>query len=70
MIGLIYGKLSWQGTQAYNSSAKSAHEAKMGEVLSNWRNIPQWNLFVVFVPIIAYTVINNDNYTNIASVVC
>lgn len=64
-IGLVYGKLSWQGTQAYNSSAKSAHEAKMGEVLSNWRNIPQWNLFVVFVPIIAYTVMHNEGFTQI-----
>ncbi|MEN8192888.1 MAG: sodium:solute symporter [Bacteroidota bacterium] len=63
LIGLIYGKLSWQGTQAYNSSARTAHEAKMGEVLSNWRNIPQWNLFVVFVPIIAYTVMHSDLFS-------
>jgi SSS family solute:Na+ symporter len=55
MIGVIYNKLSWQGTQAYNASAKSAHEAKMGDVLANWRGIPQWGLFLVFVPIIAYT---------------
>ena len=67
LIGLVYGKLSWQGTQAYNSSASTAHEAKMGEVLSNWRNIPQWNLFVVFVPIIAYTVMHNADYAAIAS---
>jgi hypothetical protein len=25
MAGVIYGKMSWQGTQGYNSSAKSAH---------------------------------------------
>jgi len=55
MIGVIYGKLSWQGTQAYNASAKSAHEAKMGDVLANWRGIPQWGLFLVFVPIVAFT---------------
>ncbi len=67
LIGLVYGKLSWQGTQAYNSSARTAHEAKMGEVLSNWRNIPQWNLFVVFVPIIAYTVMHNESYSAIAT---
>ena len=69
LIGLVYGKLSWQGTQAYNSSAKSAHEAKMGEVLSNWRNIPQWNLFIVFVPIIAYTIMNHESFVGIASAV-
>ena len=55
MIGVIYNKLSWQGTQAYNASAKSAHEAKMGDVLANWRGIPQWGLFLVFIPIVAYT---------------
>ncbi|NWF51336.1 MAG: sodium:solute symporter [Ignavibacteriaceae bacterium] len=63
MIGLIYGKLSWQGTQAYNSSAKSAHEAKMGEVLSNWRNIPQWGLFLVLVPVVAFVVMHNPFYS-------
>lgn len=67
LIGLVYGKLSWQGTQAYNSSARTAHEAKMGEVLSNWRNIPQWNLFVVFVPIIAYTVMHNDTFSAVSA---
>ena len=42
IIGVIYVKLSWQGTQGFNSSAKSAHEAKMGEVLGNYRDIPKW----------------------------
>lgn len=66
-IGLIYGKLSWQGTQAYNASAKSAHEAKMGEVLGNWRNIPQWSLFLVFVPVIAYTIMKHPDYIPIVN---
>lgn len=66
-VGLIYGKLSWQGTQAYNASAKSAHEAKMGEVLGNWRNIPQWSLFLVIVPIIAYTVMHSPEYINVVN---
>ena len=46
VIGVIYVKLSWQGSQGFNSSAKSAHEAKMGEVLGNLRDIPKW-LFLV-----------------------
>jgi Na+/proline symporter len=29
VVGAIYSTLSWQGAMAYNSSAKSAHEAKM-----------------------------------------
>jgi len=69
MVGLIYGKLSWQGTQAYNASAKSAHEAKMGDVLTNWRNIPQWGLFLVFVPVIAYTFLHHPDFAAAAAVV-
>ena len=61
VAGVIYGKMSWQGTQGYNSSAKSAHEAKMGEVLGNLRDIPKW-LMLVFVPIIAYTVMHHPGF--------
>jgi solute:Na+ symporter, SSS family len=65
VVGVIYGKMSWQGTQGYNSSAKSAHEAKMGEVLGNMRDIPKW-LMLVFVPIIAYTIMHNPAFSGIA----
>jgi SSS family solute:Na+ symporter len=61
MIGVIYSKLSWQGSQAYNVSSKSAHEAKMGDVLYNWRNIIQ-SVFILFVPIIAYTIMHNIDF--------
>jgi SSS family solute:Na+ symporter len=60
-IGVFYGKLSWQGTQAYNVSAKSAHEAKMGDVLYNWRNIIQV-VFLLFIPIVAYTIMHNIEF--------
>ena len=65
LIGIliyIYGTMSWQGTQAYNASAKNAHEAKMGSLLGNWRNIPQ-NLFMLFIPIIAYTVLHHPDFS-------
>lgn len=66
VIGVIYVKLSWQGSQGFNSSAKSAHEAKMGEVLGNLRDIPKW-LFLVFIPVIAYTILHNADFGNIAT---
>jgi SSS family solute:Na+ symporter len=62
VAGVIYGKMSWQGTQGYNSSAKSAHEAKMGDVLGNLRDIPKW-LMLIFVPIVAYTVMHHAGFT-------
>ena len=65
LAGLLYGKMSWQGTQAYNSSATSAHEAKMGEALGIWKIAPQ-NLFLMFVPIVIYTVLNHADFAAIA----
>jgi SSS family solute:Na+ symporter len=60
--------MSWQGTQAYNASATSAHEAKMGQVLTNWRENP-WKLFVLIVPVIAYTVLHHPDFSAQAATV-
>ncbi|MBD3235237.1 MAG: sodium:solute symporter [Candidatus Eisenbacteria bacterium] len=65
VAGVIYGTMSWQGTQAYNASARSAHEAKMGQALSNWRGLPQ-TLFLLFVPIVAYTVLHHPDFAPLA----
>jgi solute:Na+ symporter, SSS family len=67
MVGIWYGKLSWQGPQGSYTSAKSPHEAKMAEVLGNLRNIPQWSLFLYFVPVVAYTVMHHVDFTEITS---
>ncbi|AQQ71766.1 Proline permease [Limihaloglobus sulfuriphilus] len=56
-----YGFLSWQGAQGYNSAALNAHEARMGKSLSVWRLITQ-NLFVLMLPICAYTFMNNPAF--------
>ncbi len=63
--GLIYGKMSWQGTQAYNSSATSAHEAKMGEAIGMWKFAPQ-SLFLMFVPVVIYTVLHHPDFASVA----
>ena len=65
VFGFMYGTMSWQGTQAYNSSAKSAHEAKMGGVITFWRGLPMGLLFL-FIPIIAYTVLNHSSFIHIS----
>lgn len=61
-IGVIYVVMSWQGPQAYNASAKNAHEAKMGQVLTNYRDIPRI-LFVLVVPIVAYTILHHPDFS-------
>ena len=67
MFGLIYTKLSWQGNSSFNIAAKSAHEARMADVLTNWRLVPQWGLFLVFVPVVAYTLFNHSDFNSIAA---
>ncbi|MCP4550142.1 MAG: sodium:solute symporter [bacterium] len=68
IFGVLYGTMSWQGTQGYNASARNAHEAKMGSVLSNWRNFPQ-NLFLLIIPIMAYTVMHHPDFSMMAGYV-
>ena len=66
VIGFVYNTMSWQGHQAYNSSARSAHESKMAQVLGNWRNYPR-NLFLMFIPVIAIVVMNHPSFSPIAA---
>lgn len=59
----VYGAMSWQGTQAYNASATSAHEARMGGMLTNWRDIPR-NLSLLLIPVVAYAVMHNPVFAD------
>ncbi|MEC9321330.1 MAG: sodium:solute symporter [Chloroflexota bacterium] len=65
IIGVMYGTLGWQGSQGYNSSAKSAHEAKMGSVLAGFRGLPQ-GLFMFIVPVLIYVLMNHPDYQSVA----
>jgi len=65
LIGMFYGTLSWQGHQAYNSSAKSAHEAKMAAVLGDIRGKPQ-GLFIFLVPVLTYVFMNHSDFESVA----
>ncbi len=68
IIGIMYSSMSWQGSQAYNSSAKSAHEAKMGAVLAGFRGLPQ-GLFFLLVPVMIYVFMNHSSYQDISNTV-
>jgi len=63
MAGIVYGTMSWQGTQGYNASARSAHEARMASVLYAWRMIPQ-SLVLLVVPVVAYTVLHHPDFAD------
>ena len=68
IIGIMYGTLGWQGSQGYNSSAKSAHEAKMGSVLAGFRGLPQ-GMFMFLVPVLVYVLMNHPDYQTVADAV-
>jgi SSS family solute:Na+ symporter len=68
VVGFLYSAMSWQGTQAYNASAESAHEARMAGLVGLWRGIPQ-TIMLAFVPIVAYTVLNHADFQSIADAV-
>jgi SSS family solute:Na+ symporter len=64
-IGLLYGSMSWQGTQAYFASARTAHEGKMGNVLSLWR-IRAQETFLTLIPILIFTVMHHADWSSVA----
>lgn len=68
VVGVIYAKLSFQGSQGYNSAARNAHESKMAEVLNNLILVPKW-IFFVFVPIVAYTILHHADFSHITNTV-
>jgi SSS family solute:Na+ symporter len=63
IVGFIFGQLTWQGASGVTSSAKNAHEQKMGNVLGYWRLMPQI-LFLLLIPICAYTVLHHADFSN------
>jgi SSS family solute:Na+ symporter len=68
VCGVIYNTMSWQGTQGYNASARNAHEARMGAVLTNWRWAPR-NLVVLLIPVVAFTVMQHADFAGEAGAV-
>lgn len=58
----FYNCLGWQGTQGYNCSARSPHEAKMSRVLAEWRNGVTY-LMLMLMPIVAYVLLHNVDFS-------
>lgn len=66
VVGFMYTRLAWQGDQAYNTSAKSAHEAKMGGMLATWRGIPQ-GLVLTLVPALCFAALTHPDFEDLAA---
>lgn len=62
----LYGYRVWQGQQGYNSSARTAHEAKMANILGGLR----WLAFlgaIQLVPLCAYMLLHHPDYSHFAA---
>jgi SSS family solute:Na+ symporter len=65
-IEVLYGQMSWQGEQAYFTSARTAHEARMGGILRLW--FLQIRLaFFLIVPLLAFVILHSDRWVEIQS---
>ena len=61
IYGAFWNILSWQGNMGYRGSARNPHEAKMAAVVSNWRALVMV-LFIVMLPVCAYTFMHHPDY--------
>lgn len=63
VIGAIYTTMAWQGSHAFNSSAASAHEAKMASIISSWRGYGK-SLFMALLGLAAYTYLKHPDFAS------
>lgn len=64
LIGIfssVYSRMAWQGAQAYNCSAASPHEQKMGAVLGTWRG-GFMTLMIMLLALAGYTCMNHPDF--------
>ena len=61
VFGLFFTWIGWQGNQGYYTSAKSAHDARMGRVVGNLRPVIQ-TLTIVLLPVCAIMLLHHPNY--------
>ena len=66
LFALVINTRAWQGSQAYNVSAKTPHEAKMAGVLGQFRGFSLlWALTLL--PLVAYMIMHHPDYTDWAA---
>ena len=63
MMGSVYGVMAWQGSHAFNSCAKNAHEAKMGAILGTWRGVTK-GVMISLLAICAVTYLKHPDFAS------
>mgnify|MGYP000179769059 CR=1 FL=1 len=68
IFGAFYIFGNWQGSQAYDTSALSPHEQKMGNIISTWRTVPQ-TLLIILIPICVFAFLHVDAQSHQAEMI-
>ncbi|WOO40710.1 sodium:solute symporter family protein [Rubellicoccus peritrichatus] len=63
---VVYTTRAWQGSSAYNASARTPHEARMAGILGNWRAIAQ-GMAVLMMPLCVFAVMHNPIFAEQAA---
>jgi len=58
----VYGTMAWQNASGYNSAAYTPHEARMGNILSRWREFGKMAV-VVLLSVCAMTYLQHPHFT-------
>jgi len=66
LFSSIYGVMAWQNASGYNSAAISAHEGRMGAILSSWREVAK-NGVVILLAICAITYLHHPDFARQAT---
>lgn len=66
VFGIVFTFMAWQGNQGYYCAAKSPHEAKMGRLIANLRQITQ-SLTMVLLPVSAYVLLHHPSFSDYAA---
>ena len=64
----IYTRAAWQGSQAYNSCARTPHEQKMGQIIGGWRwDVQLW--MGVIVALSTFAILCLPEFAHVARIV-
>ena len=57
----VYSTMAWQGNQGFNSAPATPHEARMGKILGQWRDM-SFGLMITLMPIAAYVMMHHPTF--------
>lgn len=57
----VYGTMAWQHQNAFNTAATSAHESRMANILSRWRELGK-SAFIPFLAVCAMTYLAHPHF--------